>query len=244
MTKRRLVLFALVVATPAWAYVPSSQYLLQRYVQGRAAAGLETLRVEQKTTLVQADREQVFSERIWYQAPWRLRQERDESGQVSLTVRDGEQLASGALGRALKKRKEPLDFWTLFFSSAMEAEPPTSERVVAYLQARGVDLERRALTRFDGRIAVLIGADPWSPQLPQLWLAKDGGYPLRFIYRDGVGEQAPLVDIRLRGYGGAKTGAWYPEVIEVYRAGQLVQRTVVDKVEVKPELPADHFKLP
>ena len=65
-----------------------------------------------------------------------------------------------------------------------------------------------------------------------------------FIYRDGKGDSAPLVDIRLLGYGAAKTGTIFPEVIETYRDGTLVRRDEVEELEVVPRPKAGLFKIP
>jgi hypothetical protein len=135
------------------------------------------------------------------------------------------------------------DLMAEFFACEDESEDSGRERLQADLSAYGIDVKKRALTRWDGRIAVLIGADPWDDKSPQVYLDKDGYFPLRFIFREHSGNADHLVDVRLLGYGGAKTGSWYPEVIEVYVDGALTRRSVVDGLELSPKLAPTLFKV-
>jgi len=142
-----------------------------------------------------------------------------------------------------RRMKRRLDLVSDLFSAADQANGSAKERLLRTFTALGVDSGKRVLTRFDGRIACLIGADPWDDKTPQVWLDKDGFFPLRLIYKEKRKEGEQLVDIRLLGYGGAKSGSWYPEVTEVWVDGSLRRRAVVDEIEVGPDTPRDFFKV-
>ncbi|MBN2358317.1 MAG: hypothetical protein JXR83_02630 [Deltaproteobacteria bacterium] len=235
---------SLLVGANAAAYIPAAVYLLDRLVETRHEQGLRSIKVTQRTTLHGSGEPAVCPETVYYATPWKMRSElRLESGTL-VTLRDGALLRVEEPGKTAKTVRTPLpDLMAEFFACADESEDSGRERLLADLTAYGIDVKKRTLTRWDGRIAVLIGADPWDPKSPQVYLDKDGYFPLRFVFRERAGNADRLVDVRLLGYGGAKTGGWYPEVIEIYVDGVLTRRSVVDGIELSPKLAPALFKV-
>jgi len=234
---------ALLIAGGAAAFVPVTSYLLGRHVEIRREGKLTDLKVELTTSLFGDEGEQRGAETIWYSAPWRMRSELvlDEGKRVR--VRDGRREHVINADGKLSKSRARLDLVSDFFAAGDDGNGLGKERLLRTLTALGVDSSKRVLTRFDGRIAIVIGADPWDLKTPQVWLDKDGYFPLRFVYKQKSGEGEQLVDIRLLGYGGAKSGSWYPEVTEVWVDGKLRRRATVEAIEVGPDTPRDFFKV-
>lgn len=235
---------ALLVSANAAAYIPATVYLLDKLVESRIEQKLRSIKVSQQTTLYDSGTPTVWPETIYYQAPWKMRAELKLDSGTLVTVRDGSVLRVEEPGKAARTLRAPLaDLMAEFFACDDESEDSGRERLLADLTSYGIDVKKRALTRWDGRIAVLIGAEPWDTKSPQIYLDKDGYFPLRFIFREHSGNADRLVDVRLLGYGGARTGSWYPEVIEVYIDGALTRRSVVDGLELSPKLAPTLFKV-
>lgn len=235
---------ALLIGVDAAAYIPATVNLLDKLVESRVEQGLRSIKVTQQTTLYDNGSPTVLPETVYYAAPWKMRAELKLDNGTLVTLRDGALLRVEEPGKAAKMLRAPLaDLMAEFFACDDESEDSGRERLLADLTSYGIDVKKRALTRWDGRIAVLIGAEPWDEKSPQVYLDKDSYVPLRFVFREHSGNADRLVDVRLLGYGGAKTGSWYPEVIEVYVDGTLTRRSIVDGLELSPKLAPTLFKV-
>lgn len=112
----------------------------------------------------------------------------------------------------------------------------------ALLEAYGIDTDVVSLSRLDRTVAYVIGAKPWEPAKPQLWIDKSYRVPLRLIVVDP--KTGDTTDTRYIGYGAAQTGEWWPRKIEVYKNGQLVETTTYTDVEVNEPLDKGLFAPP
>lgn len=238
-----LVLMSSVVA----AYVPPPSYLLQRFVQARIARKIFSLQVVLDDKKLVHGSWSLGTETLWLSAPFKMRSEwEDDTGQT-LRIRDGRRewrQSPGSKGHQVKRQP---DLIADFFACAEDGKEDSGEardRLMKYFDRFGIDTSKTSLTRFDGRIAILIGAEPWNQNVPQLWLDKDELFPLRFIYREEAKDKGPLIDLRLMGYGGPKAGTIFPELIERYRDGVLVQRSSLRELKVAPKLNSSTFRIP
>jgi hypothetical protein len=111
-----------------------------------------------------------------------------------------------------------------------------------FVKAYGIETDVVSLTRLDKTISFVIGAKPWEPNKPQLWIDKGYRVPTRLVEVDmKTGE---TTDTRLTGYGSPQTGEWWPRKIEVYKAGKLVESTIYDDAHVNEPVEASLFKPP
>lgn len=233
----------LMVCTSAYGYIPPAGYLLHRLVQIRTERKLTSIKVVMQTTLIDGAQKNLVTDTVWYSAPWKMRQERQDDRGTRVVVSDGRRMRIKEPQGSAKTQRAALDLMAEFFACAEDVEVTDTQhrdRLLGDLKRMGVDTQKRVLTRFDGRIAILLGADPWDSKTPHVLLDKDRLVPLRFVYAEGPERR---VDIRLMGYGGAKTGSWFPEVIEVYVNDQLVRRSVVEEITVSPKLTPKLFSL-
>ncbi|MFH1807197.1 MAG: hypothetical protein ABIJ09_00530 [Pseudomonadota bacterium] len=246
--RRGLIALAagLLVTSLAQAYIAPTTFLLLHWIQIRVERKIFSLQVVMQTTTHGAART-TERETVTFLSPWRVRAEREVEGGKVLRIRDGEREWVEAPGQKGTRRQAEIDLLWDLFSCAEESEDSAQkarDRLLGTLKRLGIDGSKTSLTRFDGRIAIVIGADPWDRVTPQLWLDKDGLYPLRLIARENGDARRPLLDVRLRGYGGSKTSLIFPEVIEVYRDGALWRRSEVEEVTVAPKLTPAQFKIP
>jgi hypothetical protein len=240
------VVVGLLLVGQARAYVPPAPFTLLNWIQMRVERKIFSLQVVMQTT-THGEQVATARETVTFVSPFRVRQEREVEGGVELRIRDGEREWTEAPGQKGKRRQAELDLLWDLFSCAEESEEAAQaarDRLLGALKRLGIDTGKTALTRFDGRIAIVIGADPWDKITPQLWLDKDGLFPLRLIARENGDVRRPLLDTRLTGYGGTTTSLIFPEVIEVYRDGALWRRSQVESLQVAPKLTPGLFKIP
>ena len=91
------------------------------------------------------------------------------------------------------------------------------------MSAYRIDTEVVSLGRRGKTVVYIIGAKPWEPDKPQLWVDKDLRAPIRLISLDP--NNSSIVDVQLIGLGSAQTEEWFPRRIEVRRDGALVETT-------------------
>ena len=131
-----------------------------------------------------------------------------------LSVTDGHLLA------------EPLRHEDIFAILLHANSPQTLETLLVSEQ---VDLSQAHISRFDKRIAYVIGGPPGGGKSPQFWCDKDKFLPLRLIGRRLYHNVADLVDIRFLAYQKVGESIWLPWVIEFYRQDELFLRLTVQK---------------
>lgn len=233
------------LASSAAAYIPSLSYLLQRYVQGRIERKLSSLKVVLDEQKLVGQKWHEGSRTIWLSAPFKMRSEYEADDTKIVRIRSGYKQWQQKNQQQFRPVTSAPDLIADFFACAEEGKEDNGsarDRLMKYFSLYKIDKEKIVLTRFDGRIAILIGADPWDKSKPQLWLDKDGLFPLRFIYHENGQDAAPLIDLQLRGFGGAKGGTIFPDRIEKYRDGVLLEKSVLRELQVSPKLSAKMFR--
>jgi len=119
--------------------------------------------------------------------------------------------------------------------SSSEGEARAS--VERFLEQQKVDRASKTwLARFGGDVAYVIGSR--DDTKPQLWVFKDSFLPARLRWSD---EQGVAWDVRFYDYTSPATGEWFPRLLEVHRAGELVLRFTSLKADTKSPLPDKLF---
>lgn len=97
----------------------------------------------------------------------------------------------------------------------------------------GVPVEPVALGRFDGKLAYVLGAQPWDATRPQAWVDKSTFEPARVILKSG----AALVDVRLLDFGSPVANDWFPRAVEAAVDGQVQVKLETERVVANPKVP-------
>ena len=143
-----------------------------------------------------------------------------------ISVRDGHLLA------------EPLRHEDVFAILLHANSPQILETLLVSEQ---VDLSQAHISRFDKRIAYVIGGPPGADNSPQFWCDKDKFLPLRLIGRRLYHNVEDLVDIRFLSYQKVGESIYLPWVIEFYRQDTLFLRLTVQKAYFNERLPDSLF---
>ncbi len=108
------------------------------------------------------------------------------------------------------------------------------ERLEARLRKNGVDVSVTSLGRFEGKIALVIGAKYPDESRPQLWIEKEGFKPLRWIFRPAnTASGDPALEIRYTQWQNHfRTG--YPVLMDFLEGDRLVCRIQVESMELNP----------
>ena len=123
---------------------------------------------------------------------------------------------------------------TEYFSSTRQTSVAgdASGTYSAILARRGVALADASLSRFDGRIAYVIGGRAKDPK-PLFFVEKDAFQPLRLVSSEGGGA---LVDVRLLSWGSPMGGDWFPGAVEVWRGEAALLRFATEKTVANGKL--------
>jgi len=117
------------------------------------------------------------------------------------------------------------------------AEGEARASVERFLEQQKVDRGSKTwLARFGGDVAYVIGSR--DDTKPQLWVFKDTFLPARLRWTDA---QGTAWDVRFYDYTSPATGEWFPRLLEVHRAGELVLRFTSLKADTKSPLPDKLF---
>ncbi len=150
------------------------------------------------------------------------------SADASLTVLDG---------RVVSETDHWMDHYKdIFFYRSRE-------RLETRLRETGIDVSVTSLGRFDGKIALVIGAQYPNESSPQLWVEKEGFLPLRWLFRPGDSASGMAsLEIRYSEWR-RHSQAWYPIRIDFLEGGALVRRIQVEGMELNPGLSEAVFDL-
>jgi hypothetical protein len=238
--RRRLFAVAIgaaagLVARPALAFRPSTTWVLGRVLEKARDRGTGSLRADATTSTWDVTGKAVLegaAERVWLEAPGRLRRELDVGKDTTVEVRSGGRLVVRQPGKPEQPLKSGLDLIADVLTASTGQEPgPAAQNLIAALKAVGVNTEVVSYARFDGRVAYLIGSKPWETDKPQVWFDKDLLVPLRLVTFQKDGSAVMRLDVRYLGWGSPVGGAWYPAAVEIWRGESLVRRTVTESLD-------------
>lgn len=222
-------------ATPALAFRPSTTWVLGRAMEKARDRGTSSLRADATTSAWDVTGKAVIegaAERVWLEAPARLRRELDVGKDMTVEVRVDGRLLVRQPGKPEQSLKSGLDLLADVMTATAGQEPgPAAQKLIAALKAVGVNTEVVSYARFDGRVAYLIGSKPWETDKPQVWFDKDLLVPLRLVTFQKDGSAVTRLDVRYLGWGSPVGGAWYPAAVEIWRGESLVRRTVTESLD-------------
>lgn len=232
-----LVVLALTAtAQLAAAYILPSEAILGSVAKRREGLGFKSI-VVTGTTRRGTDGPELLVWEAVVPGGAHRREVRGERTEVTLTVGTRRWTwAEGEKVQGTRIKPDPI----VAFLAQTNAESRAEGQ--ALLEAYGIDGDVVSLSRLDRTIAYVIGAKPWEPDRPQLWIDKTFRLPIRLIEIDPKTQE--VTDRRYLDYGAAQTGEWWPRKIELYKNGKLVESTTYTDVEVNEPLDKGLFSAP
>lgn len=232
---------ALSVVTPASAYIASSIQLLENMAAVRGKLKLRDLSATLTAEL--ADVSSPVEERIFLKFPERLRrvQERPDAS-IVYVEREGKR-AEGDAAALTRLPGGPSAMLAALLMPRGSSDGEKASRMRELLRGMGVDTSITSLALYGPDVrssAYVIGAHPSETKKPQVWIDRETFQPVRVVMkRDGA-----WLESRFLGYGSPAGGAWFPEIIENYRDGQLIRRARLDELRTNDNLPETLFDIP
>ena len=109
----------------------------------------------------------------------------------------------------------------------------------------GIDIAVSSLGRFEGRPALVVGAEFPDETVPQLWIDKETFHPLRIMVFDTKSAYSPrnsFLEIRYSGWQQIGKIS-YPMQIEFVQDGLTVRAIEVDDYQINPNFSKDAFDI-
>ena len=172
--------------------------------------------------------ERVFGEIIYFWFPTLYRSE--IAGQLGkrLIIHDGIKTLR-VIDREITSEGES---WDIPYRFLMLAQNP--ERLLERLKDLGMNLDKASLTRFEGRIAYLIGEKEEGS--PKLLVDKDLFVPLLLQYGN--------ILLRFSDYREFMEQIWYPYKIAYSFNGDIIEEYTIKDIIVNPSLDLSLFDIP
>jgi len=165
---------------------------------------------------------------VTYKMPGRCRVEVDV---------DGLELAASNVRGAVKSSGPSLgSLWSFAARVCPLLAQPSTEELLAFVRARGVDTSQVSLGRIDGVAAYVLGSRPRRAGSPSFWVEKEQLDPLRLVSRDG----GRVEDVLLLDYSSPLAREWHPRVVEI-RRGKSLTRFSAETLEANAEVPDTLF---
>lgn len=204
----------LLLAGPVQAYILPVDFLMRKMADKRGRIGISRLTVTMNCQRGQATRS---PEKLYLKVPGRIRWEGPGNDVI---------VCRGIRCHRLGGAEQAIPAWTRYLYFFFVG-PANQAAYMKMLKNLGVNTRRDTLSRFAGRVAVVLGAKSWERDRPQFWLDKDLFLPLRLI----VKHEGIMVDMAWKKWGSRLSGDWFPASLEVRRDGQPLldcQVTAVD----------------
>lgn len=208
-----IMLAGLMAAPRAWAYLPSSVYILEDVAKKRAYLDLSTAVLDGYRVVD----EQLIPVWTVLKTNQAMRIETRRTDSTEIELRQGRNIFRFVRGEpaAPPQRVRADPFMELLGSTEKD---PGGQKGRALLARMKVNADVVSLTRHDGRPVWIIGAQPGQTDRPQLWIDKESFVPVRWIMAGEGGKR----DVRLYGFSMPTTGPWFPERIEIWREDDKV----------------------
>lgn len=117
----------------------------------------------------------------------------------------------------------------------------TRELLKKRLTSLGIDTSLTCLGRYNGRIAIVLGAERPDEPVPQVWVDKETLQPMRWRLISDTGETSPAeFEIRYDEWRQVKK-TWYPMIIGIYNGGDLEREIHVKALRVNSSFPRRLF---
>ena len=109
------------------------------------------------------------------------------------------------------------------------------------LTAAGIDTSLTCLSRFEGRIAVVLGSEKPDARVSQVWVDKETFQPMRWVLADEADDMpGAAVEIRYDDWRQVNN-TWYPMHVAIYKNGGIVREIRVEAMRVNPSFPKELF---
>ena len=223
----------------AHAYILPCDALLLQWAEARRAAPLKDVTLTMDADL--AGRDHPVDERYYIKKPERARLVQQDDTQSVIVDREGVR-ASGE-DKQLKVETEPSPnlFVALLLPRGRNPEEMQA-RMLHTLQSVGIDTKVVSFGRFNQNPVYIIGAQPWEPTKPQVWLDKNALAPVRYMIVQKGHDKPMVIDTRLLGYGQGPGGPVLPHVFEEYQDGKLLRHAEVTAATFNQDLPETLFE--
>ena len=172
--------------------------------------------------------ESVFGEIIYFWFPTLYRSEIAGQLDKRLIIHDGIKTLR-VIDREITSEGES---WDIPYRFLMLAQNP--ERLLERLKDLGMNLDKASLTRFEGRIAYLIGEKEEGS--PKLLVDKDLFVPLLLQYGN--------ILLRFSDYREFMEQIWYPYKIAYSFNGDIIEEYTIKDIIVNPSLDLSLFDIP
>jgi hypothetical protein len=109
----------------------------------------------------------------------------------------------------------------------------------------GIDISVSSLGKFDGRLALVIGAEFPDQTVPQVWIDKETFQPLGIIVfgaKNPYSTQTGFLEIRYSNWQQIGKIS-YPMLIEFIQDGMIVRAIEVDDYQINPNFSKDVFDI-
>ena len=109
----------------------------------------------------------------------------------------------------------------------------------------GIDISVSSLGKFDGRIALVVGAEFPDQTVPQVWIDKETFHPLGIIVsgaKSPYSTQTDFLEIRYSNWQQIGKIS-YPMLIEFIQDGAVVRAIEVDHYQINPNFPKEVFDI-
>jgi hypothetical protein len=211
-----LVMIGIVPSTGSPYLLPSFQiieFMASQFAEAR------TLQITQLTKIIDLNQEieKAFGESLSLMSPDNYRSEIAGQPDKRLIIRHGSKALKIINGEVIY-HKEDIDF---AFHFLMIAQDP--KQLLKYLKTLGINIDMVSLTRFDGRIAYLIGDK--GEGNPRLLVDKDSFLPLLLQYGNILFYASDFREVT--------THMWYPHSIVYSFTGANIDDYLKEEYRIK-----------
>lgn len=221
----------------AYAYLLPADAILSTAARKRAEIGFTTIVAEGTYQRGEGAPKLKVWEAVRANKAHRVERRDGNNTEVALTV-PGKRYSFKTGERTPAPQKFNGDLIFTFFA-ATERDPGKTSQ---FLRAHDIDDNIVSLSRLEGRVAYVIGAKPWETNKSQLWIDKELFLPIRLIHVDR--QSSSVTDTRFLGVGSAITSEWFPQRIELWKDGKLVESTTYSSARLNEEVSEDLFRPP
>jgi len=234
----QLISIALILFVPlsASGHIPSANFIIKMMLKGNHA--VENIKIEQIATLFDINtghNDLMVPEVLYLRVPDDYRLDIAFPEEHKTFIHSEGKILIIVGGKVIGNSKDEKSIFKDFFIKR------SVDEIIGLLRSRNVDIERRGLGRFNGKIAYIIGAKEREAKLPQLWIEKDTFLPLRFIVEEKKEDSTAVLEIRYLDYINLDDKYRYPYTMEFYYNNKLTLRYEVQKVVVNTQIPDDIF---
>lgn len=219
----------------AHAYIPSAGYILNMMGEKRTHVRFDEVTLYLKSTYPDQAKTE-YDEKLYMKRGGKLRWVRtSQQGDTVTILRDGTltELSPDGTRRVESPSHEPLVDFLLPRHSTSES---MRHELLQLCQKLNIESGKTFLSRFNSRVAYVIGGKINEKNTSQLWIDKDGLWPVRIVYEGSWQGKRGWIDLQFRDFASPQTQEYMPRVIERYVNGVLVWHAEVKNMDTTSRL--------